>query len=156
MFKINRRVEYALIALKYMQQQPASKLTPAKEICEMYHTPFDPTSRVLQLMTQAGILRAEYGAHGGYQVAQDLSKISMYDLTEIIVGPIEIANCFHGHYSRCELTGHCNVISPMLQLNEKLHELLTNTKVTDLISTVHIKEKAIRQKPIKVSEEVTN
>lgn len=155
MFKINRRVEYALIALKYMRQNTEGKLTSAKEICETYQTPFDPTSRVLQLMTQAGILSAEHGAHGGYRIVKDLSRISMFDLTEIIVGPIEIANCFHGHYSRCELTGHCNVISPMLQLNEKLHELLKTTKVTDLIESVHIKEREIREKPIKVSAEIT-
>ncbi len=65
MFKINRKIEYALIALKYMSHKAPGQITSAKEICDMYNTPFDPTSRVLQIMAQHGIVQAEQGAKGG-------------------------------------------------------------------------------------------
>ncbi len=147
MFKINRKIEYALIALRYMRQKSPGQLTSAKEICDMYHTPFDPTARVLQIMVQHEILRAEQGAHGGYQIVKDLSKVSMGDLSDMIVGPVQIANCFHGDYSHCELTTSCCVIGPMLNLNEKISQLFHNIKVTDLIESKHQGEKTIREKP---------
>lgn len=150
MFKINRKLEYALIALKHMSHFNNEKLTSAKEICDVYHTPFDPMSRVLQLMAQKGILKAEHGAYGGYQIATDLSNVTLNDLTEIIVGPLEIANCFHGNYSRCELTTSCNVIAPMLNINERIYELFKTIKVTELFSSVHNREKKIRLKPIEL------
>src|SRR3989338_5709364 len=147
MFKINRKLEYALIALKYMTTKKQGQLTSAKEICDIYHTPFDPTSRVLQIMTQHGILNAEHGAHGGYHITKDLSKISLAELTDLITGPIEIASCFHGNYSHCEITGSCSVIGPMLNLNMEISKLFKTIMVTDLIQSHHQGEKAIKAKP---------
>lgn len=148
MFKINRKVEYALIALKHMSNKAPGQLTSAKEICDIYHTPFDPTSRVLQIMTQDEILRAEQGAHGGYQILKDLSKVTLKNLSDIIVGPIEIVSCFHGNYSHCELTNSCSVIGPLLNLNEKISELFETINVADLLQGRHQAEKTIRSKPL--------
>ena len=147
MFKINRKVEYALIALKHMSSNHTGQLATAKEICDIYRTPFDPTSRVLQLMAQQGILKAEHGAHGGYIIVKDLNKVMFSDLVDIIAGHVKIANCFHGNYSHCELTASCNVIGPMLNLNEKMSHLFSTTTVKELITSKHTHEKAIREKP---------
>ena len=148
MFKINRKLEYALISLRHMSSKAPGQLTSAKEICDIYHAPFDPTSRVLQIMAQHEIVRAEQGAHGGYQILKDLSKVSLQDLTDIIEGPVEIVNCFHGNYSHCDITASCNVISPMLNLNEKIAALFKGINVKDLIQSRNQGEKGIRNKPI--------
>ncbi len=147
MFKINRKLEYALIALRHMSAKQPGVLTSAKEICDIYHTPFDPTARVLQVMAQHDIVHAEQGAHGGYQIVKDLSKITLYDLTQIIEGPIEIVSCFHGNYSHCDITASCNVISPMLNLNEKISSFFKTINVLDLIRSRNQGEKQIRNKP---------
>ena len=147
MFKINRKLEYALISLRHMSAKAPGQLTSAKEICDIYRSPFDPTSRVLQIMAQHEILRAEQGAHGGYQITKDLSKVALFELAEMIEGPIQIVNCFHGNYSHCEMTASCNVISPMLNLNEKIAELFSTMKVLDLIQSKNQGEKQIRTKP---------
>ena len=114
----------------------------------MYHTPFDPTSRVLQIMAQHDVVRAEQGAHGGYQIVKDLTKFTLQDLTQMIEGPMEIVNCFHGNYSHCDITASCNVISPMLNLNEKIAALFKGINVKDLIQSRNQGEKGIRNKPI--------
>ena len=148
MFKINRKLEYALISLRHMSAKAPGQLTSAKEICDIYHAPFDPTSRVLQIMAQQGIVRAEQGAHGGYQILKDLSKVTLQDLTDIIEGPVEIVNCFHGNYSHCDMTSSCNVISPMLNLNEKIAVLFRAINVRELIQSHNQGERQIRRKPI--------
>ena len=147
MFKVNRKIEYALIALKHMSQNYPGQLTSAKEICDVYHTPFDPTSRVLQLMAQHGVLKAEYGAHGGYQILKDLSRVTFSDLTEMLIGPMQIVNCFHENYSHCDLTSSCNVIAPMLNLNEKMDQLFKTISVKELIESKNSAEKGIKSKP---------
>jgi Rrf2 family transcriptional regulator, nitric oxide-sensitive transcriptional repressor len=147
MFKINRKLEYALVSLRHMSSKAPGQLTSAKEICDIYHTPFDPTSRVLQIMAQHEILRAEQGAHGGYQILKDLAKVTLYELTEMIEGPMTIVNCFHSDYSHCEMTASCNVISPMLNLNEKIGGLFKTITVLDLLQSKNQGEKSIRTKP---------
>ena len=146
MFKINRRIEYSLIALRHMSSKNSGQLTSAKEICDMYQTPFDPTSRVLQIMAQKGILQAEQGVKGGYQIIRDLSKISLKELSDMITGPIEIANCFHKGFSTCEINSECQIIAPMLNLNEQINNLFEKVVIADLIKSRHQSERLIREK----------
>ena len=134
MFKINRKIEYALIALKHMSNKSAEQLTSAKEICELFHTPFDPTSRVLQIMTQNGILNAEQGAKGGYQIIQDLSKISTRELSDMIIGPIKITNCAHDDFSQCSISSKCLISGSMVNLNESIKNLFSTITVADLLN----------------------
>ena len=148
MFKINRKIEYALIALKHMSLKNPGQLTSAKEICDIYNTPFDPTSRVLQIMTQQEILHAEQGPKGGYQIVRDLSKVAFKELSDMIIGPIEIASCFHGDDSHCEINHTCHIIAPMLNLNAMINKLFNTIMVSDLIQLKHHDEKGIREKKI--------
>ena len=146
MFKINRKIEYALISLKHMSTTQPGQLTSAKDICDVYKTPFDPTARGLQIMAQNGLLRAAHGAHGGYEITKDLSKMTFLELVEMIAGPIQIANCFNHDYPNCEIKACCNIISPMLNLNEQMAKFFKTVSIQDLIgSRASIIEKNIRQ-----------
>ncbi len=133
MNKINRKLEYALMALKYMSQKIPGELTSAKEVSDAFHTPFDATARVMQQMAQkGGILRAEYGANGGYQITKDLAKISIHDLVEIIEGPTALVKCLHKE-SPCEIQGTCNIVSPITNLNHRLTEFYKSLSLKDLL-----------------------
>lgn len=147
MFKINRKIEYALISLKHMSAKTTG-LTSAKEICDIYQVPFDPTSRVLQIMAQHGILQAEQGAKGGYRITRPLNLVSLKELSELIIGPIEITNCFHGEISNCEISCNCQIISPMLNLNDRITGLFKEVSVSDLLDSKHTRESTIRSKRI--------
>lgn len=133
MNKINRKLEYALMALKYMSQKIPGELTTAKEVSDAFRTPFDATARVMQQMAQkGGILRAEYGASGGYQITKDLAKISIHDLVEIIEGPTALVKCLHKE-GPCEIQGTCNIVSPVTQLNDRLTEFYKSLSLKDLL-----------------------
>ena len=69
MLKINKKVEYALMALKFMADKTHSAipnnqdnevviLTSAREICDEFNTPFDTTAKVMQLMNNHDILKS--------------------------------------------------------------------------------------------------
>lgn len=132
MNKINRKIEYALMALKYMSQKIPGELTTAKEVSDSFQTPFDATARVMQIMAQKGWLRSEQGAMGGYQITKDLSKVSMQDLIAIIEGPTAVARCLHKN-SPCEIQMTCNIASPITKLNNKLNEFYQGLNLKDLL-----------------------
>lgn len=133
MFKLNRKVEYALIALKHMSEKIPGEVTSAKEICERHGAPFDATARVLQIMTQAHFLRSEHGAHGGYQIQTDLSKITFLQLAETILGPVQVVECLHENSEGCDLLSSCNIVSPIVKLNGRLKEFYSTISVKELI-----------------------
>jgi Rrf2 family protein len=132
MNRLNRKVEYALIALKHMGNKYAGQLTTVKEICSATGIPFDATSRVMQLMAQHGILKSEQGAHGGYLLMRDLTRVSFFDVMTVVSGPVEVVRCASGQ-SDCEFFASCNVISPMKNFNEKLAEFYKSLSVAELI-----------------------
>jgi Rrf2 family protein len=136
MNKINRKVEYALIGLKHMRGKAPGQLTTANELTLHYGTPFDATSRVLQVLVQKGVLRSEQGAHGGYMITKDLSRVSFHELSEMILGPLAVARCLHEDgESGCEIRETCNIISPVQTLNRRLNEFYRSLSVADLLES---------------------
>jgi Rrf2 family protein len=114
-----------------MSRKMPGELTSAKEVSDRYHAPFDATARVMQMMTQHGILRSEQGANGGYQITRDLSKVTLQDLMDVIQGPTQIAKCMQEE--KCELQSNCNIVSPIQALNQKLNEFYSNLTLKDLL-----------------------
>lgn len=126
------------MALKVMAQKRQGELTSAKEVVELTGCPFDATARVLQQLGQHGILRSEQGAHGGYLLLRDLTKFSLFDLMEVVLGPVAVAKCMQGG-GVCDLKHTCNIISPVSAFNRKLTEFYQGLSVGELLR--------VREKP---------
>ncbi len=154
MNRINRKLEYALIALKHMLQKSPGELCSAKEICNSYRTPFDATSRAMQKMAQQGLLKSEQGIYGGYKIYKDLKKVSLIELMNIVNGPMEIAKCIdESSKTSCDLIEECNIWSPIHFLNSELIEFYSKYNLHQLLisknqkSTLdHKSEKKIEKK----------
>ncbi len=132
MNRLNRKVEYALMALRVMANKRPGELTSAKEVIELTGCPFDATARVLQQMGQRGILRSEQGAQGGYVVIRDLSKVSLFELMELILGRMAVVKCMQGEMT-CDLKSRCNIVSPVAVLNRRLTEFYQGLSVGELL-----------------------
>jgi len=136
MNKINRKVEYALIGLKAMVAKRPGELTSAKEISLVYGAPFEVMSRVMQTLVQQGVLRSEQGAHGGYQIMRDLTRLSFFELHEMVLGQLALAKCIDGdEEGGCEMRGTCNIVSPVHNLNKKLAAFYRSLSIAELLET---------------------
>lgn len=134
MLKINRKVEYGLIALRYMQSKPNGNLTSVREICEQFGTPFDPMAHVLRILNTCGIVKSEQGAHGGYRLTGDVNSIPFGEFIEMIEGcTLAFASCVLEDDERCNIRDRCNIKSPMHHLHTRLTEFLQTITVGDLI-----------------------
>jgi Rrf2 family protein len=131
MFKLHRKVEYALIALKHMSGKRPGELTSAKEIADNYGCSFDTTARVMQLLAQKGILHSTQGATGGYLILKDLAKLNIYDLCLILLGPVKLVKCLSA--TSCVMESQCNIVSPMQILNQHLMDLYKKLSLRDLL-----------------------
>lgn len=136
MNKIHRKLEYALIALKHMNQKRPGELTTVKEICQKYATPFDATARVMQQMVQGQFLKSEQGAYGGYLIQKDLSKVTLRDLVDNVVGPVEVAKCISNSPAdtHCDIRETCNIMGPIFSLNERLIRFYDSIYILELLN----------------------
>lgn len=125
------------MALKYMRHKKPGELTSVKEVSEYCGCPFDVVASVLQTLSRKELVRSELGIHGGYQIQKDLNKVSLYELIEILQGPIGIVRCLHeGGAENCEIHERCNIISPIQTLNELLIEFYRGMSVGDVLDGV--------------------
>jgi len=147
MFKVPRQVEYALIALKHMNDLHPGELVSAREISDLYKTPFDVTSRSMQRMAKQQFLKSEKGVAGGYQIVKDLAKLSMYDLAEAVEGPVNVVACLDTNgQSSCDRLADCNIVSPIIALSEKVSTFFKTVMVMDLIGEHRVQEDVMREK----------
>lgn len=133
MLKITKKVEYALIVLKYMGEHPSGELHSAREICDKFSLPFDTTAKVMQSMNNKGLLKSLQGIKGGYVLSTDLGNINFLNLVEMIEGKIPEMFCETAKGGPCHLTGSCNIITPVDRLNRKVKNYLSMLSVEELL-----------------------
>lgn len=139
MLKINKKVEYALMALKFMADKAHAHtegelpLVSAREICDEFNTPFDTTAKVMQLMNNQDILKSTKGIKGGYSLNKDLSEVTYMNLVRMIEGK-SVGRVCVSDKGTCELFGRCNIATPVELLNRKLNVFLENLTLADLLS----------------------
>lgn len=137
MNKLNKKTEYALMALKYfddISSQPDSfnKLVSAKDLAEKTHAPFEVIARVLQALSSRGVLRAEYGVSGGYQLVKNLSDVSVFDLINILESSNDLAKCLSSDEA-CDLSSKCTIITPVTLLNNKVQNFYKSISLAEVL-----------------------
>lgn len=134
MIKINRKVEYGLVALKYMMGKPSDQLTSVREICEHFGAPFDPLAHVMRILNSNGLVKSEQGARGGYRLLGDVTTMPFGDFIEMIEGhPLAFASCVLEDDDRCNMKERCNILSPMHHFHLRLMEFMQSVTLGDLM-----------------------
>jgi len=146
--KVNRKVEYGLVALKHMLTKPKGQLTSVREICDHYGTPFDPVAHVLRILNAGGLVQSEQGAHGGYRLMDEMRNINLAQFIEIVEGHLAFADCLRDEECRCNLMERCNIAGPMQVLNSKLLEFFKSVSVRDMLEDPALYAGAFNEKDV--------
>ena len=129
MLKLTRKLEYALIALRHMQDK-GDVLSSTKEIADMYLIPQELLAKTLQQMARLNYIKAAQGPQGGYRVLKGLTEISMTQFMEDLEGPIGIVDC--NINSDCIQLDNCNIRMPVKQINSNIREIFNEIRVGDI------------------------
>ena len=132
MLKINKKVEYALMALKFMAERQDGKLTTAREICDHFNTPFDTVAKVMQSLNNHDILNSVKGIKGGYQLNTNLNKLTYKEIEKIIEGKLDTNAC-KSTKGLCELYQTCNIITPVEKLRAQVDHFLSHLTLQELL-----------------------
>src|SRR5436190_11331484 len=83
MLRLSRKADYALIGLGYLAERP-NRVLSAREIAENCLLPQQLLMNILKVLHQHGIVRSVRGASGGYQLAGDLNRLSLLELSNLV------------------------------------------------------------------------
>ena len=129
MLKLTRKLEYALIALRHMQDQKDTFIS-AKEIAGIYLIPQALLAKILQQMTKLNYIKAAQGPRGGYRLRKGLTEISLTQFIEDMEGPIGIVDC--NINSDCVQLDNCNIRIPIKQINNNIRDIFNEIRVGDI------------------------
>ena len=130
MFKITRKVEYALIALRHLQQGDHGKLCSSKSMSTEYGIPQELLAKILQKLAREGIVISVKGPKGGYKISKDPNSVNMTKFFEIMEGPMGIMDCYFD--SNCEQLHGCNIREPINRINDSIRSMFNNMTLADI------------------------
>ena len=133
MLRVNKKMEYGIIALLYLASEPC-KVASVREIATSCNIPETLLSKIMQTMKNASFVTASHGNQGGYRLTRELSQINLLDVTQVLVGPVQVAECLEPGNHHCPVQSACTIATPMSLLNQKIIKLFESTSLETLAS----------------------
>ena len=136
MFKLSKKADYGLIAVKHLAMHRQQHACSANEIAEEYGISATLMAKVLQKLAHHSLVAAKHGSSGGYQLAKEPGQISALDVISAIDGPVLITSCVTNH-GNCDATERCSVKEPLRRVNESILEVLGAVTISQLSEEPH-------------------
>ena len=90
--------------------------------------------KVVRKLREAGLVKSNQGARGGYSLNKPLGKISLKKVLEAIDGESAVSSCLRaGRQYRCMKEGDCGVKKIFCKINEHLVRYLKSIKLSDCV-----------------------
>lgn len=132
MLRVNKKLEYGILALIHIDAKQ-TRAASVREISDECHIPVALLSKIMQSMKTVGIVQAVHGNQGGYRLMKPLADISILDINEVLVGPVQVVDCLETS-KECKVKDTCQIAAPMGLLNQKLIALFQSTSLQSLAS----------------------
>ena len=131
MFRLSKKVEYAILALQYMAEKDEAK-TSVKEMSENLNISFDFLSKTMQLLNKKGLVESLQGIRGGYILGDKPEKISIADIIRAVEQRIGIVQCFKDGKDSCGRVEDCTIRTPMGHIQKKIDNIFESTTIKEL------------------------
>src|SRR5437899_6150064 len=136
MFKLSKRADYGLIAVKHLALHRRDHACSASEIAEEYGISATLMAKVLQKLAHQSIVAAKHGSSGGYQLSKEPAQISALEVISAIEGPGLITSCVTNH-GNCDATERCSVKEPLRSVDESILSVLGSVTIAQLSEEPH-------------------
>lgn len=125
------KTDYGLIALKHMANQQGNGLVNARELAARFNLPPNLLAKILQSLSQSGIIEAQKGSGGGYRMVRDPASVTLTEIFESIEGPVHMVMCTSTDGS-CTVENSCTVRNGLVDLERKFAEFFDSITLADV------------------------
>lgn len=134
MFKLSKKVEYGLIAVKHMAMIGEDTPCSAKDISDKYRIPYDLLSKILQKLKKENILTSLQGTHGGYTLSQKPDTLTLAAIFNAIEGDTYILDCGqHDDPESCTIYDTCILSSPLKKIQKQINSYFNTTTLSEIV-----------------------
>lgn len=123
---LNQTAEYALRAMAVLAGAPPDERITSAQLAEDANIPVHYVSKVMRRLVQAGLVDAQRGHHGGFQLARPPAAIAFIDVLEAVDYTAEVQHCAFG-LGRCDPKNPCALHDAYTVLNDNFCEWARST-----------------------------
>ncbi len=122
---------HAALAMTVMAQLSPGEYAGASQIAKEIGAPQNYLGKLLNTLSNAGLLQSQKGFGGGFRLAKPAKKISLFDIIEPIDRVSRWDGCFLGR-TKCREDSPCAVHHRWKKIREGYLEFLRTTSIEDL------------------------
>lgn len=134
MLKLNKKTEYALIALRYIGQKPPGEWASVHEVAAQYQIPVELLAKIMQKLKRAGLVESVQGFGGGYSLSRDPNEISLISFFDLFEERTNLTDCCGVVDEICNRYGQCEIRHVLSALNRRITEELRLLTLGDVLN----------------------
>ncbi len=134
----SKKCEYGLQAVLYLATKGKDDVVPADDIAKKLNIPKEFVSKILQSLTESGIVYSKKGKSGGFALAKNPQRIRLIDIVTAIDGLDIFNSCVLG-FPECTPDHPCPLHEKWGLLRSDAYNMLSDETLEEL------KSKAIKK-----------
>ena len=127
----SKKCEYGLQAVLYLSAIERGQIVSSDEIAKKLGIPKEFVSKILQSLTESGIVSSKKGKAGGFSLAKEPGKIRLIDIVAAIDGLGIFNSCVLG-FPQCSPDHPCPLHEKWGKLRTDAYEMLTGETLDEL------------------------
>lgn len=132
MMRMTKQADYGIVLMTHMAQSPSRRFT-APELASETQIPLPMVSKILKILTRAGLLSSHRGVKGGYSLAGEPRRISVATMIAALDGPIAFTECIEDAPGSCSQEAFCRLRYNWQQINDAVRLALEGISLADLV-----------------------
>ncbi len=135
MLRVTKLADYGIVMLTHFANHPESTCN-ARDIARVVRLPLPVASKVLKLLSKAGLLTSQRGTKGGYTLARGPEEITIAAIIRALEGPIAVTECTSMSHD-CDLELGCPVRTNWNLINQAIQSALEKITLAEMTQPLH-------------------
>ena len=133
--RVTAKVDYAVRAAILLADAAMEDRGPVKgeQIANAQDIPVKYLENILSELRQAGIVRSQRGADGGYWLGKPPGDVSIADIIRAVEGPLALTECASGA-GNCGIESTCLVGHGWQRISRAIRRALLEVSLEELVS----------------------
>jgi Rrf2 family protein len=137
---LSQKTRYAIRAMQHLADNYGKGPVQLAEIARVQNIPANFLTTILSELSRYGLVSSQRGKVGGYWLALSPIDITYGDLIRVMRGSLALVPCAsrfaHEKCRNCVSEGDCRTRALMLEVRDRMAEILDGIRLSDPIETV--------------------
>ena len=126
---ITKATDYAFRLLTHLAAKGGGG--SSRELAGQIDVPFNHLAKLVQRLSNAGLLVTKKGKGGGIKLSKPASKINLAEVYEAIEGPLCLSDCLF-HRKSCRFSKKCKVRKCLGKIQRQINRMLAQKNIMEL------------------------